>query len=199
MTTKNDTALATLRAAIWAHVNATDSVVEALKAAGETDDVKAFVLRTYMARRMNPTAASCTDAMLKKAELVLALPGAGSKTEGKKRTLEQERFYTGARQYLFALRKKAGVEASDGRGGANNKGPRQPVAKGDAGDEGDIPMAPPAKNKPKSELDVRAHLAHAAATLMAYCETNRDISGDATRRPVITFLKAVQGWQVKPE
>jgi hypothetical protein len=196
MTTKNDAALTNLRAAIWTHVNATDSVVEALKAAGETDEVKSLVLRTYMARRMNPAAATCTDAMLKKAAQVLDLLGANSKTEGKKRTVEQERFYTGARQYLWAIRKKAGVEASDNRGGANNSGPRQPVAK-----DGDIPIAPPAKDEAKTELDVRRKVLGMQAAIMAYVESQRakGICGDATVRPIANCMKQIAGWAAKPE
>ena len=184
--------LADLRAAIWQHITITDVAVSAMKAAGaETDEVKSLVLRTYMAKRANPTADTCTDAMLKAAEKVLALRGAGSKGEGKKRTQEQERHYAAARQYLKSLRAKAGVEASDNRGGANNTGNRAPRTPD--GTE------PDAAEKYDTEPKVRAHIAHVAATLMAFLEKHKDVCTDATRRPVAVLVKAVSGWAAKPE
>lgn len=185
------TALDALRAAVWQHISVTDVAVQAMKDAGaETEDVKSLVLRTYMARRMNPGAASCTDAMLKKAEIVLSLPGAGSKGEGKKRTQEQERFYTGARQYLFALRKKAGVEASDGRGGANNTGSRAPRTP--AGGEDGTPTAPPAKGATITNgLELRAFVAKQAGMLAMLCEKHNAMCDAKLRKEVDTFKRRV--------
>ena len=192
--------LATLRTAVWQHVTITDTVVAALQAAGaETEEVKSLVLRTYMARRANPNADTCTDAMLKAAEKVMALPGASSKSEGKKRTVEQERHYTGARQYLFALRKKAGVSASDNRGGANNSGPRAPRPGSNDADGQDTPLAPATKYD--TEPKVRAHVHHGVATLMAFVEKHRQagVCGDATDKVMRQMVKLVAAWAPKPE
>lgn len=197
----NTNPLAALRTAIWQHVTITDHVVAALRAAGEeTDALKMLVYGTYMARRMNPGAKECTPAMVKKAELVLSYLGASSKGEGKKRTVEQERFYTGARQYMFALRKKADVGASDTRGGANNTGKRTPRTP-TASDDADIPMAPIGGHKAKyeTENDIRAQVLHTAHSLMLFLEAHRSISGDKTRAPVARFLKDVSVWAPKPD
>lgn len=193
--------LATLRAAIWQHVTITDQAVAALRAAGEeTDAIKSLVLSTYMARRMNPGATECTDAMIKKALAVLALPGASSKGEGKKRTVEQERFYTGARQYMFALRKKADVVAGDNRGGANNPGTRAPRPSSNATDDQDIPIAPKAQYD--TEPKVRAHMMHLYATALAFAEARQKdgVCGDATIKVARAVMKLVAPWATsKPE
>jgi hypothetical protein len=90
------------------------------------------------------------------------------------------------------------VDASDNRGGANNSGPRQPTGKGD---EGDIPMAPPAKDEAKTELDVRRKVLGMQAAIMAYVESQRakGICGDATVRPIANCMKQIAGWAAKPE
>lgn len=186
--------LAALRSAIWDDVSATDAAVAALRAAGEeTPEIKSLVLRTYMARRMNPKARTCTDAMIAEAAVVLDLPGAQAKTEGKKRTVEQERFYTGARQYLFSLRKKADVGAADPRGGANNTAPREPRTPDGQGDA----ATPAPKVKFETGLDLRAHLFQVGRTMMMLIEKHNTICDAKTRAAVTAFAKASAGWGVK--
>lgn len=194
MASTKSTPISALVSAVWAHIGITDIAVAAMRAAGaETDEVKDVVLATYMARRMNPKAKACTEDMLNEARAVLALPGASTKAE-QKRTVEQERFYTGARQYLFALRKKAEVEASDNRGGANNTGPRAPRPGSNEGDGQDIPIAPPATTKYETEADVRRHLAHMTATALAFIDKHADVTGMQTRKVVLRWVKDTAGW-----
>ena len=115
---------------------------------------------------------------------------ANSKGEGKKRTQEQERFYTGARQYMLTLRRKAGVEASDGRGGANNTGPRTPRTP--EGVDDDTQAAPPAKGATITNgLELRAFVAKQAGMLAMLCEKHNAMCDVKLRKAVDTFKKAV--------
>lgn len=188
------TVLNGLVTAIWQGVTAKDAAVAAYVAAGvEDEDTKAYVLRTYMARRLYPTATECTVAMLAEAQRVLALPGATSKSV-EKRTQEQEKFCNGARQFLFGIRAAAGVKASDNRGGANNTGPRAPRTP-----EGEIPIAPPVTQvkAPKTfetGLDLRAHFYQVATTLDQMCEKYNSICDAKTRAVIARFKKDTAGW-----
>lgn len=194
--------LATLSRAVWNGITARDAQISALQAC-ETDeehqDVKDTVLRTYMARRANPTAAEPTAKMLADAAKVLAKMGANSKEETRnKRTQEQEKHYTGARQYLFALRKAAGVKAPEGTGGgANNTGPRAPrtpTADGDA-----APAAKAGKLTFETGADLRAFAFSQAKMLTLLLEKHDSMVDPALRKAVTAFAKATAGWERKAE
>jgi hypothetical protein len=189
--------LANLSRAVWVGITARDAQIAALRECEsdeEQDDVKSIVLRTYMARRANPTAKEPTAAMLATAAKVLAMVGANSKEETRnKRTAEQEKWYTGARQYLFSLRKAAGVKAPAGTGGgANNTGPRAPRTP-----DGDTDKAPKAQApRFNTGADLRAFAFQQAKMLAMLIEKpdNAPMVDPALRRAITAFAKATAGW-----
>lgn len=196
--------LGNLVTAVWVGVTARDAAIEAYKAAAtfspnekgvmiEDEETRNYVLRTYLAKRLFPAATACTPDMLTEAQRVLALPGAGSKSQ-EKRTEEQERFCTGARQYIFSIRQAAGIQAADNRGGANNVGPRAPQTP----DGGDIPIAPPAargrEQKFETGVELRAHFFQVAQTMAKMVEKYNDICDPKTRAVVARFVKDTATW-----
>lgn len=209
-------ALAALSAAIWTDVAVRDAAIAAYRAAAimspndkgemmEDVETKNLITFTYFARRLHPSVADMTPEMLAEGQRVATLPGHGSKNvDSAKRTEAQERIATGARGYLFGLRRAAGVSTSDNRGGAHNPNgrPRNPVA--------DIPDAPKAtkatKAKPDADAEkyettpqLRAHFHHVAATLMQMVQKYESICDAKTRSVITRFYKDTAGWEVKPD
>jgi hypothetical protein len=195
--------LSTLSTAVWVGVTARDNAIAALRACESDDeqsDVREIVLRTYMARRLNPGAKNPTQKMLDAAGRVLACVGANSTTEtANKRTPEQEKMYGGAREYLRSLRAAAQVKAPAGSGGANNpngsRAPRTP----DGADE--TPIAPPEKATKiviETGLDMHKHGQHVAATLMAFTEKHAAIATPEWRKAINAFSKAMKALPTEP-
>lgn len=167
-------------------VGGEDAAIAEMKALGaETDDVKQAVISGHMFRRINGSA-EVTQAAL------AAIWEARNEPAHKVA-------YAAARKHMERLRKHAGVEASDNRGGA-----RQPVAKDGASEgEGDIPIAPPAKaepNKYDTEPKVRAQIMLMAQTaILAFAEKQRNLGtcGDATMKVVHNIMKQIPAsWRV---
>lgn len=185
--------LATLSRAVWSGISARDAQIAAIKACESTeemDDVRDVVLRTYMAKRAHPTAAEPTAKMLADAAKVLAKMGANSKEETRnKRTQEQELHYTGARQYLWSLRKSAGIAKDTGP--KKPREPRQPA--------GDDAPAVTGKLTFETGADLRAFAFAQAKMLTLLLEKHNTMVDPALRKAVTTFAKATAGWEAKAE
>jgi hypothetical protein len=132
-------------------------------------------------------------------DAILAKKGFGAKGQASaRRTEKQESAYTAARQALKRVRKSAGVNASDARGGDTSKA-KTGAAGQTAQSESKTADSKSGKAEPATMIPAAASAKDAAAFLLAYANKNAKTFKGAEGKALERAIHAFNNAQAEPD